>query len=103
MHAHPPARGATPGAPFTPQPDPILCPRTPSSYEIRSGTPAQLAGHLAAQGWHIEPARSAHERLRLRHPGGAIVVVYAESVLVQGARPALGHAALAELVEEVQP
>jgi hypothetical protein len=87
---------AATGATFAPAAR--LTPRTPSSYTIVEGTPEQVAAHLALQGWHSGPGHCAAEIARVRDCQRGLVVLYAETALVQG-QQARGHAALAGLVE----
>lgn len=74
-----------------------LSERTPSSYDIKPPlTAAQVADHLASQGWQQVATKSQSELFRMRK-GGGIVAIWKGTALVQGNDHDLGHRALGDL------
>lgn len=76
-----------------------LAPRTPNSYVVASGTPADLVSCLTAQPRITAlPPRSSHELARLRCEGNGLIIVYTSgSVTIQGQQQA-AHRVVAPLV-----
>jgi hypothetical protein len=84
-----------PGATFRPL---LVTPAGPASFSTND-TDALAEHFVAARRWTRAAGRSQHEHSRLSCPGCVVVLYFSGTALVQGARPELGRAVLAELAE----